>query len=106
MPAQIEVSPVVNALNFLPAEGKLILNVKRGLRVVRQLATGVLMPLELGRIESQRAMPFHPPFAPAVEPLCIASRFHEELHFHLLELAGPEDEVSGSDLVPERLPNL
>ena len=31
---------------------------------------------------------------------------HEELHLGLLELAGPEDEVPGGDLVPEGLPDL
>jgi hypothetical protein len=30
----------------------------------------------------------------------------EELHLHLLELAGAEDEVAGGDLVPERLADL
>ena len=31
---------------------------------------------------------------------------HEVLHLHLLELAHPEHEVAGRDLVPERLPDL
>src|SRR6185295_10017239 len=31
---------------------------------------------------------------------------HEELHLHLLELAGAEDEVARGDLVAERLPDL
>jgi hypothetical protein len=30
----------------------------------------------------------------------------EVLHLHLLELAGPEDEVAGGDLVAERLADL
>ncbi len=34
------------------------------------------------------------------------ARPDEVLHLHLLELAHPEDEVAGADLVPERLPDL
>ncbi len=51
-------------------------------------------------------MPLHAPLAPALEPLGVGAGLHEELHLHLLELAGPEDEVAGGDLVPERLADL
>ena len=51
-------------------------------------------------------MPLHPPLAPALEPLRVGARLHEELHLHLLELAGPEDEVARRDLVAERLADL
>ena len=39
-------------------------------------------------------------------PLLVGARLNEELHLHLLELAGPEDEVAGSDLVAEALAGL
>ena len=51
-------------------------------------------------------VPLHPPLPPALEPLRVGARLHEELHLHLLELAGAEDEVPGRDLVAERLADL
>jgi hypothetical protein len=39
-------------------------------------------------------------------PLLVGARLDEELHLHLLELAGAEDEVAGRDLVAERLADL
>jgi hypothetical protein len=41
-----------------------------------------------------------------LEPLVVGCRLHEELQLHLLELARPEDEVPGRDLVAERLADL
>ena len=41
-----------------------------------------------------------------LEPLLGFGRRHEELHLHLLELARPEDEVAGRDLVAEGLADL
>ena len=41
-----------------------------------------------------------------LEPLLRLGGRHEELHLHLLELAGAEDEVAGRDLVAERLADL
>ncbi len=43
---------------------------------------------------------------PVLEPVLGFRRGDEELHLHLLELAGPEDEVAGGDLVAEGLPDL
>jgi hypothetical protein len=51
-------------------------------------------------------VPRHAEAAPPLEPLLVGARLDEELHLHLLELAGPEDEVAGRDLVAERLPDL
>src|SRR5579863_2985002 len=43
---------------------------------------------------------------PVLVPVLVGARLDEELHLHLLELAGPEDEVARGDLVAERLANL
>jgi hypothetical protein len=40
---------------------------------------------------------------PVLVPLLVRARLDEELHLHLLELAGAEDEVARRDLVAERL---
>jgi hypothetical protein len=39
-------------------------------------------------------------------PLLVGAGLDEELHLHLLELAGAEDEVARRDLVAERLADL
>src|SRR5690606_40871600 len=44
--------------------------------------------------------------APVLEPGVGLLRRHEVLELHLLELARPEDEVAGGDLVAERLAHL
>ncbi len=104
--AEIEISSVVYAFDFLPAEGKTILDIESCPGVVGQLAARMLMPLELGRVKSKRAVPSHAPFPPPLKPLGISPGLHEELHFHLLELTGSEDEIPRRDLVPECLSDL
>ena len=56
--------------------------------------------------QSQGGVPAHPLGQPVLEPLLGFGRRHEELHLHLLELACPEDEVAGRDLVAEGLTDL
>src|SRR6185503_4877128 len=51
-------------------------------------------------------MPLHPLGLPVLEVLFVGARLDEELHLHLLELPRPENEVSGRDLVAERLADL
>ena len=43
---------------------------------------------------------------PVLVPLLVLARLDEELHLHLLELAGAEDEVARRDLVAEALADL
>ena len=43
---------------------------------------------------------------PALVPFLVGAGLDEELHLHLLELPGPEDEVARGDLVAERLADL
>ena len=43
---------------------------------------------------------------PVPVPVVVVAGLHEELHLHLLELAGAEDEVAGCYLVAERLADL
>ena len=44
--------------------------------------------------------------SPVLEPLHIGAGLAEELQLHLLELSGTESEVTGCDLITERLTNL
>src|SRR5205814_8581533 len=103
---QIEVAAVVDPLEFVPSEGKLILDVVRVLGVVRQLVLAVLVPAQLLGPDAEALEPLHPLAAPEFEPLALGPRLHEELHLHLLEFPRPEDEVPRRDLVAERLADL
>lgn len=51
-------------------------------------------------------MPGETGFLPELEPFHFCSRLHEELHFHLFELAHAEDELTRNNLVAESLANL
>src|SRR2546429_677440 len=106
VPRQVEVRPVVNPFEFLPTKGKLVLDVVGVLGVVRQLVFRVLVEPQLVGPHAQSGQPLHPLVAPELEPLEVRARLHEVLHLHLLELAGPKDEVAGSDLVPECFADL
>ncbi len=56
--------------------------------------------------ETESPVPFHPGLLPVAEPVKLGPRFHEELHFHLLELAHAEDELTCHNLIPEGLAYL
>ena len=49
---------------------------------------------------------FQPLLQPVLVPLLVGPGLDEELHLHLLELTGTEDEVARRDLVAERLADL
>ena len=51
-------------------------------------------------------VPFHAFGFPVVEPLVILRRIDEELHLHLFEFAGAEDEIAGGDFVAEGFADL
>ena len=107
MARQVEVAAVVDALELLPAEREAVLDVDGLLRVVGQLVRGVLAQPQPRRGHAEALVPRQP----AREPFLEGGRggllgADEVLHLHLLELAHPEDEVAGRDLVAERLPDL
>jgi hypothetical protein len=56
--------------------------------------------------DPQVGVPAHPLLHPQLVPFLGLVGGHEELHLHLLELAGAEDEVAGRDLIAKRLADL
>src|SRR6516165_11937559 len=58
------------------------------------------------RPDPQRHVPVHALLEPVLEPALRLVRRDEELHLHLLELPGPENEVPGRYLVAEALSDL
>jgi hypothetical protein len=103
---QVEVGAVVDALQLLPPEGELVLDVDGLLGVVGEFVGAVLVEPEALGSDPQRPVPRHPLLAPVLEPLVVGAGLHEELHLGLFELPGPEDEVPGRDLVAEGLADL
>src|SRR3954447_1450362 len=106
---QVEVRAVRDALELAPLrtlETEPVLDVHRALGVVRQLLLRVLEePQVLGR-DAEVGVPAGPLVDPVLVPFLVGAGLDEEFHLHLLELAGPEDEVAGCDLVAERLADL
>src|SRR5690606_3008197 len=66
----------------------------------------VLVPAELRWADAVVEVPLHPLRAPLVEGAELLAGLHEVLHLHLLELAHPEDELPGDDLVAKSLADL
>src|SRR6185436_9537062 len=106
MVRQIEVGPVVDPLELVPAERELVLDVVGVLGVMRELVFAMLMPAQLLGPDAERLDPFHPLRAPELEPLVLAARLDEELHLHLLEFTGAENEIAGGNFVAERFAHL
>ena len=103
---QVEVAAVVDALELLPAEREAVFDVDRLLRVVGQLVGRVLAQPQPRRGHAVPLVPGPPLRQPRLERGGGLVRADEVLHLHLLELAHPEDEVAGADLVAERLADL
>ncbi len=104
MLGQVEVGAVVDTLELLEAHGELELDVVGVLGVMGKLL--VVVPAELGGADSVFGIVAHPLFPPVFEEFLVVPGLNEELHLHLLKLAGPEDEVFGHDLVAEGLSHL
>ena len=66
----------------------------------------MLMPSEMISPDTHLIVELHSLCSPVREPLFVRSRLAEELHLHLLELAGAEDEVLCRDFVSEGLTYL
>lgn len=109
MRGQVIVRAVGDALQLAPlraAELEAVLDVGGALGVVRELLGGVLVPADVLLAQAEVAVPVVPLLHPVLLPLLVLARLDEELHLHLLELAGPENEVAGRDLVAEGLAHL
>ena len=103
---EIPVTAIVNAFDFLPAEGEQELHVSRGVRIVGELVGFVWTMAGHALGEAQVAVEAHSLVAPVLEPLLALGGVDEELHLRLFELPRAEGEVSRCDLVAEGLADL
>ena len=107
--AQVVVGAVGDALELAPLaalEAEAVFQVDGALGVVRELLLGVLVLAQVLRVDAEVDVPGLAVVDPVLVPFLIGAGFAEKLEFHLLELAGTEDEVAGRDLVAEGLADL
>ena len=106
MLAQVVVAASGDAFQLAPAEGELELDVAGTARVVSQLVRVVGPQAQFLGWEAVALEPLRALLHPELKPLLVVARLHKELHLHLLEFAGPKQEVPGGDLVAKGLADL
>ncbi len=103
---EVEVAAVGDPLQLRPADREEVLDVAGPGRVVGELVGVVGADPQMVGAQAEVGVPALAQLDPlAVPALGLVGR-DEELHLHLLELAGAEDEVAGGDLVAEGLADL
>ncbi len=103
---EVVVAAVRDALELAPAPRVLELHVRGSDAVVRELVGIVRTQPQHLRRDAEVLVPAEALLAPVLVPLLRVFGRDEELHLHLLELTGAEDEVARRDLVAERLADL
>ena len=103
MAFQVKIRTGVNAFQFLESKWEFKLNVHSRIGVVRQVVV-VFETQFFGR--GDRSVPGHTALFPGIVPIHFGARTHKELHFHLLEFAHSENELTRHDLIPESFPDL
>ncbi len=109
MRGQVEVGAVRHTFQLTPRvalETELVLDVDGAIGIVRQLLLRVFEEPQVFRVDAEVDIPLQAGVDPVLMPLLGGRRLDEELHLHLLELAGTEDEVARRDLVAEALTDL
>ena len=94
----------MDTFDFLESEREVKFDVVGCIGIVSQLV--VLVPTVLVVAHTESLVPFQSFFAPFLEPLEFGTWLYEILHFHLLELAHTENELTGNNLVAESLTYL
>ena len=106
---KVEVCAVGDALQLAPLTALKtvpVLDVHGPLGVVGELLLGMLVVSQVVLVDPQVHVPLGTCVDPVLVPLLVTAGHDEELHLHLLELTGAEDEVARSDLVTEALADL
>ena len=107
--AQIVIGTVGDAFELAPVgtlEAELVFDVHGALGVVGELLLRVLVVAQVLRLDAEVDVPAGAGVDPVLVPFLIGAGRDEELHLHLLELTGAEDEVARGDLVTEGLTHV
>ncbi len=103
---QVIVCPVRDAPQLAPAEGEQELDVRGSLGIEGKLLGIMVAHAGLFGLEAEGHQPVPAEILPIFEPLEVCIGLAEKLKLHLLELTGTEGEVTGCDLISERLTHL
>ena len=109
MRAQIVIGTVGDAFELAPVgtlEAELVFDVHGALGVVGELLLRMLVVAQVLRLDAEVDVPAGAGVDPVLVPFLIGAGRDEELHLHLLELTGAEDEVARGDLVTEGLTHV
>ena len=106
---QVEVGTVGDAFELSPIgalETELVFDVDGALRIVGELLLRVLVVAQVLRLDAEVEVPLGACVDPILVPGFVLAGLDEELHLHLLEFAGTEDEVARGNLVTEGLAHV
>ena len=106
MPGQVPVAPVMDAFQFPVGKGEIIFNIHRSFGVMGQFSLGMLPQADFLLVGAQIQIPIQSLLLPVIKPFTAFFGINEKLHFHLFKFAGPENEVAGSNFIPESLADL
>src|SRR5487761_2248326 len=106
MLGQVVVAAIRDTLELVPTPRVEELNIRGAARVVRQIRRGVLVEPQHLLGDAEPEVPVVAGLDPVAVPLVGLTRGDEELHLHLLELAGSKHEVLRGYLIAERLSDL
>ena len=106
MGLEVEVGAVGDAFQLVPPPWEPVVDVVGPGRIMRQLVRIMLAELQILLPHPHFDIPALPLLHPVFEPAVGLVGAAEELHLHLLELPGPEDELLRGDLIAERFADL
>src|SRR5688572_14673225 len=91
-------------LYLFKANREIVFYITGGIGIMRQLYMVVKAVFICSN--AQLEVPFHTLSFPVLIPGSLCAGTYKELHFHLLKLTHPENELTGYDLVTECLSDL
>src|SRR3989344_664716 len=106
MARQIPITSIVNTLNLMPPERKIVFNIFRGAGVMREFIFRVGAKPQIFFFHTKREIPFQPFFLPMIEIFVCLFWTDKILHFHLFKLPHAVDKVPWRNFISKSFSNL